>query len=85
MTAIQHATIKRKWAKDSWFWDYHPQRQRWETYRIPMDWPFGLYGWLFENFGNNLGMDSDSGWDYHGGWIYIYREDYVTAFMLRWS
>ena len=73
-----------KFPKDTWRWDYNPTRQRWETYRIPMDWPVGLYGWLFENFGNNLGMDSDSTWDYSGGWIYFYEEKNVTAFQLRW-
>lgn len=82
---IQHASIKRKYPKDSWLWDYNPARQRWETYRQPMDWPYGLYGWLFENFGNNLGMDSNSTWDYHGGWIYFYDEKNITAFTLKWS
>lgn len=68
-----------------WDWDYNPHRQRWETYRVPMDWPFGLYRWLHETFGPTLAEDDNSGWDYIGGHIYLYREDYVTAFLLRWS
>ena len=67
-----------------WLWDYNPRYQRWETYRIPMDWPFGLYSWLLETFGATLSEDDNSGWDYIGGHIYLYREDYVTAFLLRW-
>ena len=76
---------RAKFPKDTWWWDYNPTRRRWETYRIPMDWPVGLYGWLFENFGNNLGMDSNSTWDYQGGWIYFYDEKNITAFTLKWA
>ena len=79
------STIRRKHTKDEWRFDYHPARQRWETYRMPIDWPPSLYKWLFDNFGLNLGMDAESDWDYHGGWIYFYNEKLVTAFMLRWS
>lgn len=70
---------------NTWLWDYNSKRHRWETYRQPIDWPFGLYGWLREAFGPTLDEDENSGWDYIGGHIYLYREDYVTAFMLRWS
>ena len=71
-----------------WLWDYHPIRKRWETYRQPLDWPFGLYDWLNVTFGHP-GTDPDSGvysgWDYHGGWIYFYKEEYVALFNLRWT
>ena len=80
--------LRRKHSKDEWRFDYHPTRHRWETYRIPQDWPFDLYKWLWDSFGHP-GTDPDtgeySGWDYHGGWIYFYEEKYVTIFLLRWS
>lgn len=68
-----------------WLWDYNPRYQRWETYLEPMNWPFELYGWLLEAFGSPLSEDDNSGWDYIGGHIYLYRKEYVTAFLLRWS
>lgn len=85
VTQIPRTVPRRKFPSGKWQWDYHPGRQRWETYREPMLWPFGLYGWLREAFGNPLWEDSNSEWDYQGGWIYFYREDYVTAFLLRWA
>ena len=81
------ATIRRKHTKNEWRFDYNPGKERWETYRTPIDWPFGLYGWLWA-LGNplsDLAGEKSSGWDYHGGWIYFYDEKLVTAFMLRWS
>lgn len=78
----------RKWPNNTWHWDYHPTKFRWETYRQPIDWPFGLWGWLFENFGKPIRETVDdevADWDYQGGWIYLYREDYVTMFVLKWS
>jgi hypothetical protein len=76
---------RAKFSSSEWRWEYDPERECWKTYRIPMDWPHGLYSWLFETFGNNIGMDSDSPWDYHGGWIYFYKEECVTLFNLRWA
>jgi hypothetical protein len=73
-------TIREKFPANKWHWDYNPSRQRWETYRQPMDWPFGLYGWLLTTFG-----ETGDDWDYLGGWIYIYRKDYLMLFELRWS
>ena len=68
-------------------WRVECRPDRWETYRLPIDWPEGLYDWLWEL--GHPGTDPDtgvySGWDYHGGWIYFYKEEYVTAFLLRWS
>ena len=81
------ATIRRKHTKGEWRFEYNPDKKRWETYRTPIDWPFGLYGWLWE-LGNplsDLAGNESSGWDYHGGHIYFYDEKLVTAFLLRWS
>jgi hypothetical protein len=75
----------RKFPASQWLWDYNPARQRWETYRQPANWPFGLYDWLHEAFGDPLSEDPNSDWDYTGGHIYLYREDYITAFLLRWA
>ncbi len=81
------STLRRKHTKNEWRIEYNPSKERWETYRTPIDWPHGLYGWLWE-FGNPLcdlaGAESSS-WDYHGGWIYFYDEKLVTAFLLRWA
>jgi hypothetical protein len=86
MVALTQSIPNRgKFPRDKWVFDYHPRKGRWETYRIPQDWPPGLYKWLFDTFGLNLGMDSASDWDYHGGWIYLYKEEYVLLFTLRWS
>lgn len=70
---------------NTWLWDYNPARQRWETYRMPANWPYGLYGWLREAFGSPLSEDPNSDWDYTGGHIYLYRENYVTMFLLKWA
>ena len=81
------STLRRKHAKDEWRFDYNPLKQRWETYRTPIDWPFGLYGWLWE-LGNplsDLAGAEHSDWDYHGGWIYFYREDLLSTFLLKWG
>lgn len=81
------ATIRRKHVKNEWRFEYNPSRERWETYRTPIDWPFGLWGWLWEagHPGSDPESGEHSGWDYHGGHIYFYDEKLVTAFMLRWS
>lgn len=77
--------VREKFPVNQWRIDHRPDRGRWETYRNPGDWPGGLYQWLFETFGLNQGMDRDSGWEYHGGWIYFYKEEHVSAFLLRWA
>jgi hypothetical protein len=78
----------QKFPAKTWDIKHRPDRGHWETYRIPQDWPFDLYKWLWSSFGHP-GTDPDtgvhSGWDYHGGWIYFYDEKWVTAFLLRWS
>jgi hypothetical protein len=79
------STIRRKHAKDEWRFDYHTVHHRWETYRIVVDWPTGLHKWLFDTFGPTRSMDSNSDWDYYGGWIYFYDEKYITMFLLRWA
>jgi hypothetical protein len=77
-----------KFHMNEWRFDFNPKRERWETYRTPKDWPFELWGWLHDTFGHP-GTDPDSGeysgWDYHGGWIYIYKEEVLLMFKLRWS
>jgi hypothetical protein len=84
MVANSHPPPTRKHSLDEWRFDYIPKKERWETYRRPQDWPPGLYKWLFDNFGLNLSMDSDSNWDYHGGWIYFYNKECVALFKLTW-
>ena len=51
-------------------------------YRIPIDWPEDLFNWLIDNFGRPNSSDK---WDMHGGWIYIYKEECLSMFMLKWS
>lgn len=79
---------RAKFSSNEWRWDYHPGRGRWETYRLPADWPGDLFKWLHDTFGHP-GTDPDTGvysnWDYHGGWIYLYREEHLTLFNLRWQ
>lgn len=88
MVANSHPPPRRKHSSDEWRFDYYPARKRWETYRTALDWPSELYGWLYRTFGHP-GTDPEtgvySGWDYHGGWIYLYKEEYVSAFLLKWK
>jgi len=76
-----------KYTSDEWRWDYHPKKKRWETYRTPLDWTPGLYEWLWTH--GHPGTDPETGehggWDYHGGWIYIYDEKILFLFKLKWS
>lgn len=87
VTQLPCEAPKRKHSTNEWKWDYYPERERWETYRLPLDWPFGLWGWLWGQ--GHPGTDPDtgkqSGWDYHGGWIYIYDEKILMLFKLTWS
>lgn len=79
--------MMKKFPANKWEFDYQPDHERWVTYRIPLDWPFGLHGWLWE-LGNplsDLAGGDHSNWDYQGGWIYFYDEKLVTAFLLRWA
>jgi hypothetical protein len=81
------ATLRRKHTKNQWRFDYNPNCERWETYRTPIDWPHGLYGWLWAlgNPGSDPAGEDHCVWDYHGGHIYFYDEKLVTAFLLKWS
>ena len=86
-----YPNTRPKFPNPEWRWDYHPVQQRWETYCHPHEWPYELFQWLWATFGHP-GTDPESGnqcehsgWDYHGGWIYLYREDYLALFKLRWS
>ena len=80
--------VRAKYPRYKWVFDYNSNRERWETYRQPLDWPDGVYSWLWRTFGHP-GCDPEdgviSGWDYHGGWIYFYKEEHVSAFLLKWS
>jgi hypothetical protein len=87
MVANSHPPPRRKHSKDEWRFDYNSREERWETYRTPIDWPFGLHGWLWE-LGNplsDLAGNESSVWDYHGGWIYFYNKESVVLFLLKWS
>ena len=85
MVALTQPIPQRKFPGNGWRIDHRPDRGRWETYRQSSEWPPGLYQWLFDTFGLNIGMNRDSNWDYHGGWIYFYKEECVGMFILRWS
>lgn len=83
-----------KFSKQSWDFRYNQKLSRWETYRNPRDWPGGLHDWLVENFGPTFFAVKKFGqcralergeWDTHGGWIYLYKEEQVVLFNLRWS
>ena len=65
----------------TWRINHRPDRERWETYRSPVDWPYELYGWLHRSFG----VPNNTTWEYHGGWIYFYDEKCVTMYSLRWQ
>ena len=78
-------TARAKFPNNKWTFDYHPTSFRWETYRQPLDWPEQLFPWLTETFGYPGPAEKNGNWDYHGGWIYLYREECLTAFMLKWS
>jgi hypothetical protein len=86
-TYVPRISPKSKFSKDNWRWEYNPKQERWETYRNPFDWPFDLYKWLWDTF-EHPGTDPDtgihSGWDYYGGWIYLYKEEFLLLFNLRW-
>jgi hypothetical protein len=82
-----YTDLLAEFPKQEWVWGYNPMRDRWETYRQPSDWPPGLFEWLYRTFGHPLDAESNAWgeWDFCGGWIYIYREDYLSLFLLRWS
>lgn len=69
----------------------HPLIKRWEIHfsLTSLDSKFQeVWKWCWQTFGHP-GCDPDtgvkSGWDYHGGWIYIYDERLVPLFLLRWT
>lgn len=47
-----------------------------------------VWKWCWQTFGHP-GTDPESGiksqWDYHGGWLYLYSEEALAWFKLRWS
>lgn len=65
----------------NWVFAYNPNLQRWETYRNPQTWSYELTAWMYQTFGP---PSRDNGWDYHGGSLYFWREDYKNWFTLRW-
>lgn len=68
-----------------------PDRNRWEIHFSLTD-PTSkfqeVWEWCWQTFGHP-GTDPDtgaySGWNYHGGWIYIFDEESVLIFTMRWS
>ena len=76
------STVRRKHASNEWRVDHRPEYGRWETYRIPIDWPDDMFNWLIDNFGRPNSSDK---WDLQGGWIYFYKEECASMFMLKWS
>ncbi len=87
MVANSHPPPEPKFPGNEWKFNYNPTRQRWETYRTPIDWPHDLYGWLWAlgNPGSDPAGEDYCVWDYRGGYIYFYDEKLVTMFILRWS
>jgi hypothetical protein len=77
-----------KFPSNTWRFEKSQRGNHWQTYRLPLDWPEGLYGWLWDTFGHpgyHPDTGKHSGWDFHGGWIYFFDEEYVVVFLLRWS
>lgn len=72
-----------KYPTDSWRWKYDERNTRWTTYRHPGDWPAELYDWLYDTFGMPGRIPGN--WGYHSGWLFIYKEELLTLFKLRWS
>jgi hypothetical protein len=76
---------------------HRPDRDRWEMYFSVNDpssntkqvhgWCWNMHEWCWNTFGPNgfITHTHDRHWDYHGGWLYLYKEKYVTMFILRWS
>lgn len=68
--------------------NHHLGRNRWEVY-ISLTSPWSeVWNWCWQTFGHP-GTDPDTGqmssWDYAGGWIYLFDEESVLIFTMRWS
>lgn len=56
------------------------------AYRQTDSWPDGLLGWLYNTFGKpGEVINGVIQWDYIGGNIYLYKEEFVTLFLIRWA
>lgn len=65
-----------------WNFTHNNKRARWEAYKNPAEWNSGIISWLYTSFGEP-GRNNGS-WDHHGGWLYIYSEEALVIFKLRW-
>lgn len=56
------------------------------TYCQTEDWPKELRQWLCNTLGkpSKRYKNKELKWDYLGNNIYLYKEEYVTLFLLRW-
>jgi hypothetical protein len=69
---------------------HRPDRDRWEMHfslTTPGSKIKQVQEWCWNTFGPNglITHTHDRHWDYHGGWVYLYKEQYVTMFTLKWS
>ena len=67
---------------------HRPDRDRWEMHfslTTPGSEINQVHEWCWNTFGP-IGLGKlYLNWDYHGGWLYLYKEKYVTMFLLKWS
>ena len=69
---------------------YCPEKERWEMYFSPntqSDIIKQVHEWCWNTFGPDgfITNTHDRHWQYYGGLLYLYKEKYVTMFILRWS
>jgi hypothetical protein len=69
---------------------HRPDRDRWEMHfslNTPDSKINQVQEWCWNTFGPNglITHTHDRHWDYHGGWLFLYKEQHVTMFILRWS
>ena len=69
---------------------HRPELDRWELHfslTTPGSNIKQVHEWCWDTFGPNgfITNTHDQHWDYLGGWLYLYKEKYVTLFLLKWS
>ena len=69
---------------------HRPELDRWDMHfslTTPGSNIKQVHEWCWDTFGPNgfITHTHDQHWDYLGGWLYLYKEKYVTLFLLKWS